>query len=175
MEILSLVDKLESYASASARLPGTHKVMIDSDRLLELVDQLRVAIPKDVRDSQGMLAQREAIINQSLLDARRIKASAEEESRNQVHQHTISQDAEVRAEEILADAKRRADALLQDSQRKAHDAMSEAQSFSDSRISESNRYATETLFRLEQQLASVLNAVRRGLDSLEEHQREKVA
>ena len=175
MEILSLIDKLETNVTAGARLPGTHKVMMDADRLLELVDQLRVAIPKDVRDSQDMLAQREAIINQALLDARRIKASAEEESRTQVDESAIVKQAEDKAEEALTDAKRRADALLQDSQRKAHDAMQEAQSFSDDRINESNRYATETLFRLEQQLASVLNAVRRGLDTLEEHEKAHVA
>ena len=175
MEILTLIDKLENYVTASARIPGTHKVVMNIEWLLQTVDQLRVAIPKDVQDSQDMLGQREAIINQSLLDARRIKASAEEESRNQVDESSIVQEAESKAEEILADAKRRADALLQDSQRKAHDAMQEAEHFSDTRVTESNRYATETLFRLEQQLASVLNAVRRGLDTLEEHQRAEVA
>ena len=31
MEILSLIDKLETNVTAGARLPGTHKVMMDAD------------------------------------------------------------------------------------------------------------------------------------------------
>jgi F0F1-type ATP synthase membrane subunit b/b' len=175
MEILSLVDKLESYVNASAHLPGTRKVVLDSRQLMELVDQLRVAIPTDVRNSQDMLGQREAIINQALLDARRLKASAQEESQSQVQHSTIVQQAQGKAEELLADAKRRADAMVHDAQRKAHDTTEEAKHYHEDRLTEANKYATETLFRLEQQLASVLNAVRRGLDTLEESKRVEAA
>ena len=167
MEILTLVDKLETTITSSARLPATHKVVVDLDRMLELVDQMRLAIPKDVQESQEMLVQREAIINQALLDSRRIKASAEEESRNQVDQSQIVKEATEKAEELLADAKRRSDALMQDAQQKAHDLTNEAQSYGDSRIKESNRYAHEVLARLEMQLSGVLNSVRLGLDNLE--------
>jgi dsDNA-specific endonuclease/ATPase MutS2 len=155
MEILALLDKLESTVSTSARLPGTHKTLVDARQMLDLVDQLRLSVPKDIRQSQEMLAQREAIVNQALLEARRVKASAQEESRTQVMNSTIVKEAEAKAEETLAEAKRRADALVQDAQRKAHEVMQGAQHFSDDRITDSNNYTKETLFRLEQQLASV--------------------
>ena len=171
MEILSLVDKFETYVTASSRFPGTRKLMLDNEKMLELVDQMRLSIPKDIQESRELLAKREAVVNQALLDARRIKASAEEESRSQVDESAIVKDAQSRAEEILADAKRRADALLHDSQRSAHDMTQEALSFHDSRVTDSNRYARETLSHLEQQLVSVMNSVRMGLDALNEGRR----
>ena len=171
MEILSLVDKLETYLTSSARFPGTHKLMLDNDKMLELVDLMRLSIPKDIQESRELLAKREAIVNQALLDARRIKASAEEESRSQVDESAIVKEAEGKAEELLAGAKRRADALLQDSQRSAHDVTQEALNFHDSRVTDSNRYARETLSGLEQQLAMVMNSVRMGLDTLDDSRR----
>ena len=172
MEILTLVDKLETTLGSSARVPATQKVVVDLGRMMEMVDQLRLAIPKDVQDAQDMLSQREAIINQSLLDARRIKASAEDESRNKINESKIVVDAEKLSDELLTDAKRRADALLQDAQRSAHDLTNKAQTFGDSQVRESNRYAQDVLARLEMQLSGVLNSIRLGLDSLEEQPQE---
>ena len=75
MEILNHVDRLESLATSAGRVPKTRKVLMDLDKVLELVDQIRLDIPKDIQEAEEVLEKREALINQSLMDARRIKAS----------------------------------------------------------------------------------------------------
>lgn len=175
MDLLNLVDKLETLATSSGKVPGTRKVLMDLDKALELVDQMRLGIPKDIQEAEEVMARREAIINQSLLDARRIKSSAEEEGRTKVNESEIVAEAQKQADEMLADAKQRADALVQDAQKKAHQMMQESQTFSETRIEEANRYSQETLYNLEQHLSIVLNSVRRGLDSLEVQQEVQVA
>ena len=168
MDLLNLVDKLESMATASGKFPGTRKVMIEQDTLLELVDQLRLGIPRDIVEAEELMARREAIINQSLLDARRIKSSAEEEGRNKVHESEIVSQAQKKAEGMIAEAQEHADGIVMDAQKKAHRLMQDAQSFADQRFEEANQYAHETLYHLEMHLSTVLNSVRRGLDSLED-------
>ena len=175
MDLLNLVDKLETLATSSGKVPGTRKVLMDLDKALELVDQMRLGIPKDIQEAEEVMARREAIINQSLLDARRIKSSAEEEGRAKVNESEIVAEAQKQADELLADAKQRADALVQDAQKKAHQMMQESQTFSETRVEEANRYSQETLYNLEQHLSIVLNSVRRGLDSLETQQEVQVA
>jgi len=170
MEILNLIDRLETAVSSSARLPATHKIVLDADRMLELVDQMRLAMPRDMQDAQELMAKREAIINQALLESRRIKASAESESRKQVDESEIVEQANQKAEEIVSEAKRRGDALLQDSQRQAHQVTQEAQAIQEGRMKDCNQYSYDVLSRLEQQLSSVLNSVRLGLDSIEERE-----
>jgi hypothetical protein len=141
-----------------------------------MVDQLRLAVPKDVQEAQEILTKKEGVLNQALLEARRIKSSAEEESRSRVDQTEVMRAANDKAEEILSDNKKRADAMVQDSQRKAHAIMKEAQSFYDTRRQEANHYTQETLYKLEQELSTLLNSVRRGLDLLGvEHQPAKAA
>jgi vacuolar-type H+-ATPase subunit H len=172
MEILNLIDRLETAVSSSARLPATRKIVLDADRMLELVDQMRLAMPRDMQDVQELMAKREAIINQALLESRRIKSSAETESRKQIDESEIVQKANQLADEIVSEAKRRGDAMLQDSQRQAHQVTQEAQAIQEGTMKDCTQYSFEVLSRLEQQLSSVLNSVRLGLDSIGE--REKI-
>lgn len=168
MDLLNLVDKLESMATASGKFPGTRKIMVEQEKLLELVDQMRLGIPRDIVEAEELMARREVIINQSLLDARRIKSSAEEEGRSKVHDSEIMSQAQKKAEQLVVEAQEQADGIVMDAQKKAHRLMQDAQSFADQRFEEANQYAHETLYHLEMHLSTVLNSVRRGLDSLED-------
>ena len=175
MEILNHVDQLEALATSAGRVPKTRKVIIDLDKVLQIVDQMRLDIPKDIQEAEVVIDKREALLNQSLLDARRMKAAAEEESRLKVGESEITEGARQQAEEILAEAKQRADALVQDAQRKAHSTMQDAQAFGEGRVNEADAWSFETLKELEQHLSMVLNSVRRGLDSLEQGQAARAA
>lgn len=167
MEILSLIDRLETLITTSPRLPATKKVILDTERVLELVDHLRLAVPRDVQEAQDILARREGVINAALLEARKIKADAERESQARLEQSEIMKQANAKAEEVIADAKHRADMLVADAQRKAQRILADAQATAEQRVSEANRYAQEVLYRLEESLSGALNSVRRGLDALE--------
>lgn len=167
MEILSLIDRLETLVTTSPRVPATKKVILDTERLLELVDHLRLAVPRDVQEAQEILARRESVINAALLEARKIKADAERESQARLEQSEIVKQANAKAEEIVAEAKQRADMLVADAQRKAQRILADAQATAEQRVNEASRYAQEVLYRLEESLSGALNSVRRGLDALE--------
>ncbi|MFN3973879.1 MAG: hypothetical protein ACK4K2_01160 [Dehalococcoidia bacterium] len=167
MEILSLIDRLETLITTSPRLPATKKVILDTERVLELVDHLRLAVPRDVQEAQDILARREGVINAALLEARKIKADAEREGQARLEQSEIVKQANAKAEEVVADAKHRADMLVADAQRKAQRILADAQATAEQRVNEANRYAQEILYRLEESLSGALNSVRRGLDALE--------
>ncbi|MSP78574.1 MAG: hypothetical protein EXR67_03330 [Dehalococcoidia bacterium] len=167
MEILALLDKLESTVQSSGKIPATKKVVIDGDRLLDLIDQIRLAIPKSVQEADEILMKRESVVNQALLEARRMKSEADVESRKRIDTNEVVKEANKKAEEIVSEAKRRGDMMVQDAQRKAHQITGEAEQFADGRIQEASHYAQETLLSMEKQLSTTLNTIRRGLDSLE--------
>lgn len=167
VEILSLIDKVESLLTAGARLPGTRKVLVDIDRILDIVDQMRLSVPKDVQEAGEILMKREGVINQALLEARRIKASAEEESRAKVEQSEVLKQAGQKSEEIIAEARKKSDGVVQEANRRAQHIVQDAQTFADARIAEADKYTQEVLYKLEQDLSMALNSVRRGLDLLD--------
>ncbi len=65
MDILNLVDKLEELFSQGRSIPLTHNVVLDEDRMLDIIDQMRVSIPDEVKRSQQVLAQRDRILAQA--------------------------------------------------------------------------------------------------------------
>ncbi len=156
MDVLNIVDKLESLVGSSTKVPVASRALVDSKKVTELVDQLRLAVPQDIRAAQEILMKRDQIINQAQIEARRIKAAAEEQAKTKLNES-----------DLVKAARRRADEILEDAQRKAQRMLEQADTESKTRRAEADAYALETLRNLESQLISLLTTVRRGLEMLE--------
>ena len=65
MDIMHLVDRLEELFNESRLIPLTHNVIVDEDRMLEIIDQMRISIPEEVKKAQQVLAQRDRVLAQS--------------------------------------------------------------------------------------------------------------
>lgn len=132
-------------------MPITGNLMMDKDKLLELVDQLRISIPQEMKAAEEMLSQKEQIMNLAMADARRAKAKAEDEFSRQL----TESEQHRRAEQILQDAQERAARILQ---------MAEAEA--QSRRTEADAYALRTLRSLEREINGISGSVRKGIDML---------
>ena len=155
MEILTLIDKLEKTAARSKAVPLTGWAMMRRRQLLEMVDQMRLAVPRSVQDAEEVLARRELIINQSMVDARRIKNAADNESYSRLEES-----------ELVKAAKRRYDEIIQEAEVQARHLLERVQQEIQNRRSGADQYARDVLSNLEQELASTLNEVRRGIDAV---------
>lgn len=153
MDILHLIDRLEEILNESRPLPFTHNIFVDEDRVLDLIDQMRVAIPEEVKKAQQLLAQRDRLLAQAQEEANRTLALAREKSEQLVERDSITQAAQARAEQIVANAK----ADIEGTRREA------------------DQYALDTLTRLEIELDRSLTQVRNGILTLQNEQKEKVA
>ncbi|MBI2867662.1 MAG: hypothetical protein HYX97_04940 [Chloroflexi bacterium] len=151
-----MVEKLESIVGSGSKLPLTSKVMVDGQSLLEVVDRIRASVPEDIKDAHQIIEKREQVINQALLEARRVKTSADQESKSRVQDSEIVKMAQKRADEVMAEAQRRAEKIVSEAQRQA-EAMRR----------ESDQYALDVLSRLESQLSALLNSARRGIEQIE--------
>ena len=144
MDILHLVDRLEELFNESRPIPLTHNVIVDEDRMLDLIDQMRVAIPDEVKKAQQVLSQRDRLMAQAQEEANRTLALAREKSEGLVEQSAIAEAARIRAREIEQEA----EIVAEDTRRDA------------------DRYVIETLSRLEDQLELSLNQARNGILAL---------
>ena len=154
--------------------------MVDPDRLQSLVRGLASAIPADIQEAQEIIRQRESIVNQALLEARRTKETAgseasslvdaaEDERKARLAEHDIVKAAEERGEKIVQQGHHEAKQVVQEAQRKAYRILEEAEAVALAGREGSDRYAREILFDLEERLASQLGEVRRGIDVLGLH------
>jgi len=145
MDILHLIDRLEEILNESRPIPLTHTVLVDEDKVLDLIDQMRVAIPEEVKKAQQVLAQRDRILAQAQEEANRTLALARERSEQMVEREAIVQAAQARAVDVGSQEVARIQQIQQ----------------------EADNYVLETLTRLEMELDRMITQVRNGISSLQ--------
>lgn len=101
VDMLYLLDRLEELVSLGKRVPFSTRVMVEEEEFLALVDQLRVAIPNEIKQAQRVIKERERIIGEAQDDAADIVDRAHEEAERMVSQSALLADAKQRGEEIL--------------------------------------------------------------------------
>lgn len=138
----------------------SRKLLIDSETLMELVDQLRVSVPQGIAEADEVIRKREDLLNQSLGEARRIRASAENEFRSRMDDT-----------ELLKEAQKEAHKIRQEAEMKAQRMLEMAESEAASRRDSADQYAQDQLYRLEEKVASLLSTVRNGIGVLEAQQK----
>ena len=146
---------METLLDTSKVVPVSGNVLIDKKKVMELVDQLRLAIPQEYKAAQEVLAQKDQILNQAIVDARRTKARAEDEYRERLDQNEIIEKAQRKAEQTISEAEERAQRLI-----------SQSESSARSQVSEADAYSLHSLRNLERQLNSITASVRKGIDML---------
>ncbi len=145
MDILHLIDRLEELFNESRALPFTHNVIVDEDRMLDIIDQMRIAIPEEVKKAQQLLNQSDRILAQAEEKANRTTLLAEEKAEELTSEDVLIEKAKLRADKVLEQA--RADA-------------------SATRIDADN-YVVETLSGVEDELSRLLNQVHNGIRELQ--------
>ncbi|HEY46794.1 MAG: hypothetical protein AMJ88_01335 [Anaerolineae bacterium SM23_ 63] len=144
MDILHLVDRLEELFNESRLIPLTHNVIVDEDRMLEIIDQMRISIPEEVKKAQQVLAQRDRVLAQSQEEANRTIALAKKKGDEFVSRDAIVEAAQTRAEQIIDQARADAEAVRRDA----------------------DDYIIETLGSLEAELTRLITQARNGIAKL---------
>jgi cell division septum initiation protein DivIVA len=144
MDILHLVDRLEEVFNDGRPIPLTRKLAVDEDRILELIDQMRVSIPDEVKKAQQILNQRDKILAQAQEEAQRTVQLAQERAVQQVERETLVEQARLRAGEIIKQAEADAEAIR----------------------AEADDYVLDVLEKLETETARSLNTIRNGINKL---------
>lgn len=115
-DVDGLIDMLEALVAEGRRVPFGRKLMIDEDRLLELVDRLRTAIPAEVKEAHHLLDQRDQILDQARPEARRSLEERGLLDALEKERRQILDEADREAERIRTEADRYARSVLIDLQ-----------------------------------------------------------
>jgi cell division septum initiation protein DivIVA len=145
MDILHLVDRLEELFNESRPVWFTHSVIVDEDRLLDLIDQMRITIPEEIKKSQQLLSQRDRILAQAQEEANRTIALAREKSDKLVEKDSVTQAAQVRADQLISQAKNECTQTKKDA----------------------DEYVLQTLGNLQIELEKSLSQVKNGILALQ--------
>ncbi|MCB0075783.1 MAG: hypothetical protein KDD73_00085 [Anaerolineales bacterium] len=166
-DILTLVEQLEQLLARGWRVPFTTNAMIDEDAFIDILEQLHIALPTEIREAQALMAQKAEILSEARADADAIRAAAHDEAARLVDQSPIVAQAEARADEIIADADSRASIIQREAHEKANDVVQAAAQEARSLQQGADAYAIEVLEGIGVELSAYLRQVQNGLDRLQ--------
>jgi len=148
MDILQLIDRLEELFNQSKSIPLTRNVMVDEDRMLDIIDQMRIAIPEEVKKAQQLLGQRDRVLAQAQEEANRTIELARQKADQLVAKEMVAQEASRRAEQILAQARVDAENVRIDA----------------------DDYVLDSLNQLQAELERITNQVSNGIRTVKDEQ-----
>jgi len=140
---------LESLAASAKRLPLTNNVVLDQAAVLELIDQLRAAVPPEVSQARRITEEATRITERAQEEGDAVIARAQEQAARMLEDRELVQMAKQRATEIIETATREAADI-----RRGGD-----------------EYAAGVLIRLEGECIKALTSIKRGIDMLDERYR----
>jgi cell division septum initiation protein DivIVA len=150
VDIMFLLERLESLVATGTGVPATRKVLVDKDAVLELIDQLRVAVPEEIHAAKRINAEGERIIEKANDEAGRITARAQEQATYLIGERGLAEAAEAQGRRIVADANEAADGV---------------------RLG-ADDYAAQVLESLEAEVRKTLTGIEKGIDVLHLRQAE---
>jgi F0F1-type ATP synthase membrane subunit b/b' len=145
IDIIFLVERLEAIIANGKHLPLTNNVVVDQQAALGLIDELRVAVPEEVRAAKRINSEGERIIEKAQEEAERIVAKAQEQAAFLIDERGLTQQAEAESRRIVGEAQSDAEEVRRGA----------------------DEYAVNVLVGLEGDVVKTLQSIKKGIDLLD--------
>ena len=137
--IPELLEMLHSMISEAWGLPlGAEKCVIERDKALDLLDEIRASFPTEIAEAKRLLDARADFINNAKREAEAIRRTAEDRARQLIDEQEI----------------------VRISRSKSHEMLSSAESSSTELRRVANEYVDDAMKRTEEALAAALGEIR---------------
>ena len=127
--------------------------MVDEDRMLDIIDQMRIAIPEEVKKAQQLLGQRDRVLAQAQEEANRTLDLARQKADQLASKELVVQEAQRRGEQILTQARVDAENTRDDA----------------------NDYVMRSLTQLQAELERITNQVENGIRVVQDEQERRAS
>lgn len=145
MDIQHLVDRLEDLIDEGRHLFGTKFTMVDEERALEIIDQMRISVPEEIESAARTIQNRDRVLADANEEAARIVQQARQHSEDLIDEQEMVKQAKVRAEYVIEQANIEAAKITR----------------------EADEYVLVQLNQLEQQFAHTLDEIRNGIQIMQ--------
>lgn len=108
MKVDDLILQLQDVINDAKSMPFTSgKVMVSSDEIYDIIDQIQDSMPAEVRQAKNIVADRKQILSEANRESENIIRAAEERKKAMLNQNEIVREAQAKAREIVEDAKQK--------------------------------------------------------------------
>lgn len=146
-DIDKILDEIDEVIDKGTTVPlASHKLVIDGDRLKDLIYDMRENLPAELKKSRSIVEDCDRIKKDAELRAEEIIREAEERARIIIDEHEISKQAKQKAYDLLMQA-----------QNKANDIRHAAEVYMDNMLSDTENYFEESLQKVKRTKQQIMN------------------
>ncbi len=163
-KIEDLFEEVNHLVESATGIPMTYKIVVNSDELLGIMDELRDAIPREVRSASQVLEEQQNIVNDARAKAEEILAKANEEATHIVEAAKAEAERLTRQEEVVAHAEVLAKDIKETAIREQMEIRQSADEYARAHKEDLLAWEESMLSYLDERLLSALNAVHESRD-----------
>ncbi|MGL4283011.1 hypothetical protein [Eubacterium aggregans] len=108
MKVLELINEVEELVENGNSVPFSSKALVNPEEIIEILDEIRTAIPPELAEARKIVAERKQILFEAQADADRLKNDVEGKLRQVIDNSEITKNAQTQAEIIIENAQTQA-------------------------------------------------------------------
>lgn len=151
MNVEALIDELEETIEKGFKLPMTDKIVIECEKVKELIGEIKLAMPQEIRQAQTLVRERSNIIEEAKKEAEAIVKIAEDRQRAMLNQNEIVRQATLRAKETIADSENKCRQLKNSANKYVEDTMKLAEDMLTSNLNDLKKRREDFKRKIEQE------------------------
>ena len=104
MEIFTFLETLEDILENSKKLPFTDKVIVNKEELVEIIQEIRLKLPDELKQAKWVKEERQRILQEAQKEAEGVVKEAENRIISMIDEHEITRKAYDQKNEIIETA-----------------------------------------------------------------------
>lgn len=107
-QMQELLNDLTNLIKDAKKIPLANFILVEQDKVMSILDLLKITLPDEINEAQKLNKQRELIIAEAQQEAEKLLEKAREKEDQLINESQIVKDAEAKAQEIILEAQKQA-------------------------------------------------------------------
>lgn len=171
--IEQLIEDIYEFVESCRMQPlSSTKVIVPKDELYDLLDELRLRTPDEIKRYQKIIANRDAIITDAENKSEQILAQTRDKAKELLNEHEIMQQAYYEANEMIMQASQEADRLRKEAREEADQIRTGALVYSNDILSEVEKVVAGAYESALSRYDAFIGTLKNSLDIIQQNKRE---
>ncbi len=163
--IEQLIEDIYEFIESCKMQPLSNtKVVVPKDELYDLLDELRLRTPDEIKRYQKIINNKDAIIADAQEKAEGIIKNAQEQAAALVNENEIMQQAYAQADQMLADANAQADQIVGSAEAEAEEVRRSALAYANDLLTQVENILGNAYESVNSKSAALVNSLKDNLD-----------
>lgn len=167
-KFLKMIERMEDLVISGVAVPFTPWTMVNADKLLPLIDRIRVVLPEEIKEAALFLEEQEMMLEQTRLRSIEMLQEAQEKSQYLLSESALMHAVQGEAERIRAQVVAEIETIQQETLAHCEQLKTQAEQEAESIQQAAQAYATDMLQGMEDRLSELQDQVRYNQQHLNE-------